>query len=178
MPMSAKEKAAFRARMEAGRAAKAGSTEIILAPSYAPAKVSKTTHLAPPPPKPKKSLSTKLRSEAAIAAVEEKELFMVTATAGALGYAEQDGWLQDVPEIDFLPLGMPGSVAVYSWLAGKYFFKDPGFKLWAARLTLAGGVITGYNFGKGMAAKRQMEKLAQTGAGEDDDEGDDDSAGV
>lgn len=181
MPMSAAEKKAFRARMEAGKAAKSGSTEIILAPSYAPARASKTTYLAPPPPKPKKSLSTKLRSEAAIAAVEDRELMYVVGMGGLLGYAEQDGWLQDVPEVDFLPLGMPGSVALYAWAAGKWFFKDPGFKLWAARLTLAGGAVTGYNFGKGMAAKRQLEQLTQKGAGEDDgddDEGSDDNAGI
>ena len=110
--------------------------------------------------------------------MEERELLMVTATAGALGYAEQDGWFVDVPEIDFIPLGMPGSVAAYAWAANKWLVRDPSWKLWLARLTLAGGVVTGYNFGKGMAAKRQLEQLTQKGAGEDlDDEGDD-NAGI
>lgn len=180
MPMSAKEKAAFRARMEAGKAAKSGaSTEIILAPQYLPAKASKTTYLAAPPPKPKKSLSARLRSDVAIAAMEEKESFMVWGVAGLLGYAEQDGWMQDVPEIDFLPLGQTGSVAFYAWAANKLgLIKDPSWRLWLSRITLAGGTVVSHNFGKGLAAKRQMEKLTQQGAGDGDEDEDSDEAGV
>lgn len=180
MPMSEAEKRAFRARMEAGKAAKGPSTEIILAPNYSPAKASQPRYLAPPPPKPKKSLSAKLHKDGAIAAMEERESLMVFGVAGALGYAEQDGWLNDIPEIDFLPLGQTGSVAFYAWLANKFgFVKDPSLRLWLARITLAGGSVTAHNFGKGMAAKRQMEKLAQTGAGDDDDDnGDDNGAGI
>lgn len=170
MPMSAAEKKAFRARMEAGKAAKSGSTEIVLA------RPATTTYLAAPPPKPKRSLSTRLKSDLAVAAVEEKELLMVSGVAGLLGYAEQDGWLADVPEVDFLPFGMPGSVALYSWVLGKYFLKDPSLKLWAARLTLAGGVVTGYNFGKGMAAKKAIESITQRAQGDEDSDIDDDEA--
>jgi len=175
MPMSAAEKSKFLARMAAGRAA-ASSTEMVLAPAssaitVSPARQSNITALGPPPRPAGKSLAKKLSSVAAIAHVEEKEALMVTAVGFGLGYAEQENYLQDLPDIDMLAMaGQMGKVAVYAYLANRYLIKDPTWKLWLSRITLAAGAAAGRDLGKGYAAKKQMESLTGKSAGEEDDD--------
>lgn len=168
MAMTAAQKQAFAARMAAARAAKAGrssgSTAIIVAPQGSPS-------LGPPPKAAPKSLARRIGSAATVAAVQEKQLVATVITGGAIGYLEQEGWLNELPEVQSLPIGKVGVLAVTSYLVNRFLIKDPETKKVVGGITNAAAAISSYQMGKGYALKAQAEKLLspQSAAGDLED---------
>jgi hypothetical protein len=161
--MTAKEKEAFKRRMAAGRAN--ASTALAVVPK------SKVTYLAAPPPAPKKSLARRVGSAAVVYAVQEKEMVATILTAGAIGYLEQEGWLEEMPLKDALPIGAKGMLAIFTYGASKYLVKDPELKKILMGVSQAAGTIATYELVRAFTAKRQLEAGLPSGkaAGEGHD---------
>lgn len=156
--MTAKEKEAFKRRMAAGRAAASGSTALAVVPKSA-----QVTYLAAPPPPPKKSLAKRVGSAAVVYAVQEKEMVANLLTAGAIGYLEQEGWLEEMPLKDALPIGTKGMLSIFAYGASKYLVKDPELKKILMGVSQAAGTIATYELVRAFTAKRQLEAGLPTG---------------
>jgi hypothetical protein len=176
MAMTAAQKQAFAARMAAARAAKtarsSGSTAIIVAPPAA------SRSLGAPPKAPPKSLARRIGSAATVAAVQEKQLVATVITGGAIGYLEQEGWLNELPEVQSLPIGKVGVLAVTSYLVNRFLIKDPETKKIISGVTNASAAIASYQIGKGYALKAQAEKLLKGEEVAGDLENEDNKAGI
>lgn len=173
--MTPAQKKAFVARMAAARA-RAGSsaakptTAIIVAP--------KGSSLGAPPSPPKKSLARRVGSAAAVAAVQEKQLLSTVVTGGAIGYLEQEGWLQELPEVQSLPIGKVGMLAVVAYGVNRWLIKDGETKKIVTGVMSAAAAIASYQMGKAYAIKAQADKLLKGDmAGDLENEGSD-KAGI
>lgn len=164
MAMTAAQKKAFAERMAAARAAKTSRTTTALA--VVP--VQSKSLGAPPKPAPK-SLARRVGSAAVVAAVQEKQLVATVITGGAIGYLEQEGWLNELPEVQSLPIGKTGVLAVSSYLVNRFLVKDPETKKILSGVTTAAAAISSYQMGKAYALKAQAEKLLK---GDEDGGGD------
>jgi|CXWL01.1.fsa_nt_gi hypothetical protein len=170
MAMTAAQKKAFVARMEAGRARAAegkSSTEIIVAPRSAPAGKTTVKYMAPPPKAAPKSLARRVGSAAVVVAVQEKEMIASLLTAGAIGYLDQEGWLNELPEPESVPIGKKGVLAILAYAGARYLVKDAELKKILMGVSTAAGTIAMYELVKGWTAKKQMEKITGlSGAGD------------
>lgn len=172
MAMTKAQKSAFVARMQRareGRRAANPTTEIIVAPQSTPARARGVTYLAPPPPAPKKSLAKRAGSAAVVVAVQEKELVTTLLTAGAIGYLDQEGWLQDLPEPESVPIGKKGVLALLAYGTAKWVIKDPDLKKIVMGVAQASGTIATYELVKAWTAAKQMKGLIEGGAAGDED---------
>lgn len=169
MAMTAAQKKDFAARMAAARAAKASrggskkaSTEIIIAPPAS------SRSLGPAPKSAPKSLARRVGSAAVVAAVQEKQLLSSAVTGAAIGYLEQEGWLNELPESpQSLPIGKTGMLAVGSYLVNRFLIKDAETKKIVSGITQAAVTISTYQMGKAYALKAQAEALLKGTAGGD-----------
>lgn len=176
MAMTAAQKRAFVDRMARARASRPATktTALAVVPT-----ASRVTYLAPPPKaSPPKSLARRVGSAAVVAAVQEKQLVATVITGAAIGYIEAEGWLQELPEIESLPIGKTGSLAVTSYLVNRFLVKDPETKKILSGITSAAAAVSSYNMGKAFALKAQAEKLLTSGGADDDLDDDGKRAGV